>query len=441
MSTPRRLGFSQRTLLLALAASAPATVIAVALVWRCGFTAKVEWTASVVVVGAWLGFSLALREHVVRPLQTVSNMLAALREGDYSLHGRPTGANDDLGLVVQEINMLSELLREHRLGAIEASAMLSQVMAEIDVAVFAFDPDDRLLLLNRAGERLLDRPARELVGRPATEICMEQCLTGPTPRTIEAEFAGGRGRWELSRNPFRRGGLRHQLVVLSSVQRALREEERQAWKRLIRVLGHEINNSLAPIHSIADSLHSRLADGLEAIADDLRDGLDIIRARADRLGRFMASYARLARLPPPVLGRVEVASWVARVAQLDDRMAVTVEPGPEVAVTGDLDQLDQLLINLVRNAVDAALETGGGVVVRWRATETRIDLEVEDEGPGLHDTANLFVPFFTTKPGGTGVGLVLSRQIADAHDATLTLTNRTDGRGCVARLELPRAQG
>ena len=440
MSQSSPLSHSQRTLLLALAASFPATLIAVLLSWRCGFTAKVEWTFSVVAVAAWLGFSFALREHVVRPLQTVSNMLAALREGDYSLHGRSRAADDDLGLVVEEINLLSELLREHRLGAIEASALLRQVMAEIDVAVFAFDSAGKLLLLNRAGERLLERPARELVGMSAAELDMAACLEGETPRTIEAEFPAGRGRWELSRNPIRRGGLRHELVVLSSVQRALREEERQAWKRLIRVLGHEINNSLTPIHSIADSLHGRIDSAGDACDEDLRDGLDIIRARADRLRRFMESYARLARLPPPQLRPVAVSRWVERVAHLEDRLSVAVEAGAEVEVSGDIDQLDQLLINLVHNAVDAALESDGEVTIGWRASGNRVEVFVNDSGPGLSDTANLFVPFFTTKPGGSGIGLVLSRQIADAHDATLTLDNRSDGPGCVARLILPLMQ-
>jgi len=441
LSESPRLGHSRRALFLALAASCPGTVIALALVWTGEYPAKVEWTLSAVAVLSWVGFSFALREHVVRPLQTVSNMLAALREGDYSLHGRSPQTTDDLGLVVREINMLGELLREHRLGAFEASALLRQVMAEIDVAVFAFDSDRNLLLLNRAGERLLGRPARELVGERACDLGMAECLDGDTPRTIEAEFATGKGRWELSRNPIRRGGLRHELVVLSSVQRALREEERQAWKRLVRVLGHEINNSLAPIHSIADSLHQRWTVGKhdDDLDEDLSEGLDVIRGRADRLRRFMASYARLARLPVPVISPMDVGDWVRRVAQLENRTAVEVREGPSLEIPGDRDQLDQLLINLVRNAADAALESEGQVAAGWRVAGTRVEVFVEDSGPGLEETANLFVPFFTTKQNGTGIGLVLSRQIADAHNGTLALENRTDGPGCVARLTLPVA--
>jgi len=260
---------------------------------------------------------------------------------------------------------------------------------------------------------------------------MQECCEGPSPRTIDAEFGGNAGRWEVHCSSIRQGGLRHQLVVLSNVQRALREEERQAWKRLIRVLSHEINNSLTPIQSIAGSL-SPASD-----EEDLERGLEVIRGRAAALGRFMTSYARLARLPPPKLGPITVRKWIERIAELDERLQVDVSTGPEVTVPGDSDQLDQLLINLVRNAVDAALETEGKVEVGWNVNGERVEVFVRDEGPGLHSTHNLFVPFFTTKPNGTGIGLALSRQIAEAHDGSLTLRNRDDRDGCEARLRLP----
>ena len=422
-----------RTLLLALAVGLPGTLAATALVWTGDYSAKVLWTVTVFGVGLWLAFAWALRSYAVRPLQTVSNLLAALREGNYTQRGTLGRRDDEVGLVIWEINKLGEAMREERLGAIEASVLLRQVMAEIDVAVFAFDHDGKLLLSNRAGEKLLGKPTRELVGTHASELGMAQCLEGKTPRTIEAEFAGATGRWELSRNPIRQGGLRHQLVVLSNVQRALREQERQAWKRLIRVLSHEINNSLAPIQSIAGSL-SPSSD-----PDDLRRGLDVIRGRSEGLGRFMASYTRLAKLPPPRMKPVEVRDWIQRVAELDERMRVAIKNGPDVTIPGDGDQLDQLLINLIRNAVDASLETSGAVEVGWKLNHQRIEIFVADEGPGIESTQNLFVPFFTTKPDGTGIGLALSRQIAEAHDGTLTLQNRHDRPGCIARLHLPIA--
>jgi nitrogen fixation/metabolism regulation signal transduction histidine kinase len=418
--------------------------IAEGLIWTGGHTAKVAWTVTILVVVFWLGVAYALRERVVRPLQTLSNMLAALREEDFSIRARGARPDDALGLAMFEVNSLGQTLREQRLGALEATALLARVMEEIDVAVFAFDETPTLQLVNRAGERLLAEPAERLVGRSAEEVGLAECLAGEAPRVLDATFPGaaGGGRWQLRRGTFRQGGRPHQLLVLADLSRALREEEREATRRLVRVLGHEINNSLAPIKSVAESLRDLLAKHPASNGDgDLSRGLDLIAGRAESLSRFMASYARLAKLPAPRLAALDVGKWVRRVAALERRLPVLVDPGPDLEIQADGDQLDQLLINLVDNAVDAALETGGTVAVGWEKTRRSIEVWVRDEGPGLADTANLFVPFFTTKPEGSGIGLALSRQIAEAHGGALALGNRTEGKGAEARLRLPIVHG
>jgi two-component system nitrogen regulation sensor histidine kinase NtrY len=264
---------------------------------------------------------------------------------------------------------------------------------------------------------------------------------------MDLAFPGASGRWSMRRGSFRQGGLPHQLVVLSDLSRTLRDEERQAWQRLIRVLGHELNNSLAPIQSVAQGLESGLnaANQLPelqtgpaaSILQDLQEGLAIIRSRTEALGRFMAAYARLARLPKPKHLPVPVADWVHRTAKLETRVKVCISEGPRATISADVDQLEQLLINLIRNAADASLETQGGVQVGWLLQGSQVEVWVIDDGPGIPNTANLFVPFFTTKPAGSGIGLVLSRQIAEAHGGQLTLENRIDTRGCEARLRLP----
>ena len=433
------LSHERRVLLLAFFIGLPGSATALILLWTGAFTPKVQWTVTLIVVLLWMGSAAVLREWVVRPLQTLSNLLGALREGDFSIRARHAQPDDALGLALLEVNTLGSTLRAQRLGAVEASALLRKVIAEIEVAVFAFDGAGRLKLVNRAGERFLGRPADRLLDRTAQELGLADTLEGETPRTVDWRYPGGSGRWELRRTTFRQEGLKHQLVVLSDLSRALREEERQAWQRLVRVLGHEINNSLAPIMSLSESLKGIVAQDPppEDAEEDLRQGLGVIAARAKALNRFMASYARLARLPAPELEPMEVRPWIARVAELETRLPVQVLGGPEMVIAADGDQLDQLLINLVTNAVDASLETGGSVGIEWRRRDRGVEVVVKDEGPGIADSPNLFVPFFTTKPHGSGIGLALSRQIAEAHGGTLTLENRKDSAGCAARLLLP----
>ena len=431
--------YERRILLLALCAGLASTVVALILLWSGGYSSKLQWTLTVLMILTWLSFAFTAQSRVVFPLRTLSNLLAALREGDFSIRARGANEGDALGEVLREVNALGETLRQQRLGALEATALLRKVMEEVDVAVFAIDGNGALRLVNRAGERILNQPEERLLGGNAAELGLAEYLTGETPRIEQIAFPGKSGRWEIHRGNFREAGLAHQLLVITDLSRALRDEERQAWQRLIRVLGHELNNSLAPIKSVAENLGSMLArkDRDPDWADDMRSGLNIIAARTDGLARFMSAYARLAKLPPPTLQGVDVGVWIRRVTGLESRLQVKLQPGPEVRIQADPDQLDQLLINLLRNAVDASLETGGGVQVGWNREDGYIDVWVQDDGPGIPNPTNLFVPFFTTKPGGSGIGLVLSRQIAEAHGGTLTLENRETERGCEARLRLP----
>jgi two-component system, NtrC family, nitrogen regulation sensor histidine kinase NtrY len=435
----RKLSHEQRILLMSLLAGLPGTLASLLLLWTGEFSTKVQWTLSAFIVLFWVGYGFAVRERVVTPLHTLSNLLAALREEDYSIRARGARFNDALGEVMLEVNALGETLREQRMGAMDAMTLLRTVMAEIDVAVFTFDAEHKLRLVNRAGERLLAVPSERLLGRTASELGLDRCLQADVATTLALSFPGGMGRWAVRRSRFRERGVPHQLLLLADLSSALREEERQAWQRLLRVLGHELNNSLAPIKSIAGSLEN-LMQREERAPDweqDLRRGLAVIAGRAEALSRFMQAYAQLARLPQPRLQPVEVSAWIHRVTSLETRLGVELQEGPELTIQADGDQLDQLLINLLRNAVDASLGTGGKVTSGWERKGPQLNVWVKDEGQGLPETPNLFVPFFTTKPGGSGIGLVLSRQIAEAHGGSLTLENRTDQTGCIAHLTLP----
>jgi two-component system nitrogen regulation sensor histidine kinase NtrY len=437
-----RLKYENRLMLWVALAGGPGVALTAWLLWTGDYSTQTRWTLVLGVAACWAVATRGVRERVVRPLQTISNVLAGLREEDYAVRARGAREDDALGEVHQELNALVEALREQKLGALEAGALLRTVMAEIDVAVFTFDGDQKLRLVNRAGERLLARPAARLLGQHVADIGLSECLEGEAPRTGQMSFPGASGRWEVRRSVFRQEGVRHQLLVIADLSRALRQEELLAWHRLLRVLGHELNNSLAPIKSLAATLSGFLRKTPKPAdwEEDMRRGLDIISSRAEGLSRFMEAYTRVAKLPQPRLGRVEVARWIDRVAGLETRLKVLVAPGEEMFIQADGDQLDQLLINLLRNAVDAALETGGGVRVGWKTSGSELEVRVEDDGPGLSNTMNLFVPFFTTKPNGSGIGLVLCQQIAEAHGGSVALENRKDRPGCVARLRLPLAR-
>ena len=428
---------------MALASALPGALISLIFLWTGDYTPKVQWTLTVLIVTFCLGFAFALRERVVVPLQTLSNLLAALGEGDFSIRARGARGGDPLGEVLIEVNTLVETLRHQRLDAVEATTLLRKVMEEIDVAIYTFDADRELTFVNQAGARLLGQPVERMLGRGAEELGLEDCLEGEAPRVINTAFPGGVGRWEIRRSLFRQGGRPHEMLVLSDLSQPLREEERQAFQRLIRVIGHEMNNSLAPIKSIAGSLAAIVER--DPLAPDWREdvqrGLAVIASRSDSLSRFMSAYARLAKLPPPKLAPLDIPAVVERVVTLEKGHNIQIAGGPRLRVQGDADQLEQLLINLLRNAMDAVRETGGAVRVGWQrlpgASPPSMELWVEDEGPGLSNTGNLFVPFFTTKPGGSGIGLVLCRQIAEAHGGTLMLENRDDRSGCRASLRLP----
>jgi two-component system, NtrC family, nitrogen regulation sensor histidine kinase NtrY len=434
-----RRNVEQTVWLLTGLAGLPANVMLIAILWSQPYSFEVRWTIATVIVLAWLAAAAAARQVVTRTLHVSANLLSALREGDYSIRGvsaRPRGAVD---LVMSEINALGDTLQRQRAEAIESTALLQSVMAAIDVAVFAFDMDAALVLVNPAGERLIGRPAAELVGRRAEELRLVAYLSGDVPRLIEQPFGPSSGRLELRRSRFRREGRPHDLLVFADLSRALREEEQQAWQRIVRVLSHEINNSLTPIKSIAHSVKRMIARaGDVPRAAEIQEALSLIETRSGALGRFLRTYAQLARLPRPQPRPFDLAPLVHRVVDLEDRGSIGIRAASDIRVSADPDQLEQLLINIVRNAVDATLDRGGAVWIDWSAGPSGgVEIVVEDEGPGLPDTSNLFVPFFTTKPTGSGIGLALSRQIAEAHGGTLRLSNRQDRVGCRAVLSLP----
>lgn len=385
-----------------------------------------------------------LRKQIIHPLHTLSNVIAALREEDFSFRARGATPHDPLGQLALEINTLAELLAAQNTRTIEATTLLRRVMESVDVPMFSFDPSSTLRLVNPAGERLLRRPAAALLGRDAEQLNLESLLSGDNETQIVLPQTPDR-RWFVRRSQFRQNGIPHTLLVLADVSRVLREEERSAWQRLIRVIGHELNNSLTPIKSIAATLATRVST-LELESQEQQDfnrGLGIIESRAASLNRFLQAYRKLAQMPRPSAQMVSLRPLVERAAALEPRVRIDIQASQDVHVCLDEDQVEQMLINLIKNAAEAALEAhladpaNARVGITWSTADAELAITIMDNGPGLSNPDNAFVPFYTTKPQGTGIGLVLSRQIAEAHAGSLRLANRKDLAGCIATVRLP----
>jgi PAS domain S-box-containing protein len=441
----RKLTHDQAVLAYCLLGGVPAVGFSLLWIWGEGHAPEARATVVLLVLGCWIGFALAAQQRVVRPLQTMSNLLMALREGDFSFRARGAARRDPLGDVLAEINGLGEILQTQRRGALEATALLSTVMKEIDVAIFAFDAEGILRLVNPAGQALLGQPAERLLGRDAQAIGLAECLEGEPNRILSpAALPTAQGRWNMRRSTFREDGRPHQLVVFGDLSRPLREEQLKSWQRLVRVLGHELNNSLAPIKSIAATLGASIErkprqPDWEA---DMQSGLGVISARAESLERFLEGYTRLAKLPPPKAAPCDLEALLRRAAAIERRLSVEFEAGPPVALIADEAQVEHAVINLVKNAVDASLEQKDARVrISWRLGSGTVEIWVEDNGAGIAESSNLFVPFYTTKPDGSGIGLILCQQIAENHGGSLALYNRDDRSGCIAIMRLPLRRG
>lgn len=411
------------------------------------FTGLAGWVPVRVAIGVGLILTFLVSisvanlfgRYLERRMRQAASLLQAVREGDYSVHA-PLVDRGGLHELFSEINRLSVELSGARQSGIESDALLGRLLGNIDMAVLVFDPTEHLSGLNKAAGTLLGEPVSDLKGRLARTLGLADWLERSGQVFVEPRpFAGGQGPWEVRVLKFRRGGRTHTLLVMTDVSRTLREEERQAWRRLIRVLGHELNNSLGSIASVADTLRKPASTEAEG-AQRFQDGLELIERRARNLTDFMKRYREFASMPPPRFAPVALAPLVRQVAALEGTASLKIHEGPEIFVQADRVQLEQALINLVRNACEAVAQEKGSVEVNWSETPHGVMIEIMDEGPGLPTPGNLFVPFFTTKPGGSGIGLLVAREVAENHGGRLELCDRPDRKGARARIFLAKSQ-
>ncbi len=435
--------FEHKNLLFILLSGVFSFIIAGILLWCSGIAPVNKICITTVMLLFWAVPAYCIQSRINYSLRTMSNLLGSLREGDYSFRLKGASHNDSMGELVWEVNALTEMLQENRLTAEESSSLLRKVLAEIDIVLLGFDEKGYISLINESGEKLFDLKQSNYAKYNAQQLGLSQCLTGPARQVLDLTLPSGSGRWEIRRATYREKGLPHQLLVLTNLTRVLHDQERTAWKQLVQILRHEINNSLTPIQSVAQSLQSCLNDGIEDKDNlaDLKDGLDIISTRAGILARFIDSYSKMTHLPVPKYESINISEWINHAASLEQRVKVKVISGPESEVAADRSQLDQLLINIIANAVEASKDSpsadGDIVQVSWQVSDTELTVWVDDSGQGINTEKDPFIPFYTTKTEGSGIGLSLGRQIAEAHDGSLELIPSPLMSGCRAELKLP----
>lgn len=380
-----------------------------------------------------------LHRKLVDPLRTLSTLIGSLKEGDLGPGLDIDAYGPEFRVLLQDIQALRQTLSKYRVGEAESTALLQRVMAEIQVVLVAFDENGVLRWCNRWAETLLQIGPGQM-GKSAEALGLNELMEGPYPRISGLQLGGRLGRWDIRTARFREDGKPRRLFILSDLTTALRAEERQAWHRLLKVVRHEIRNSLTPILSLTDTARETLIR--EAPQGEWRDdiglALEIIESRAAAIRNLLSAYADVQELPSPRFAELDPGTIARRAVEQELRLPVVLELGPDIHFTADADQIDRALVNLIGNAVEVCREQEGCVRLTWICRDHFIEFQVWDEGEGFTDESErLFVPFYTTKKDGSGLGLFVVRQIAESHGGSILLENRQDRSGCVARLRLP----
>jgi len=400
-----------------------------------------------------------IRSKVVSQLRTSTNLISAMQAGDHAIranHYEGQGALKEFNLV---FNGLSSVLAEQELISKERQVLLDIVIKQIDVAIVAVNKNSNIILMNPAAEKLFSCHFDEVSGWPISTLGLQDVLTHESRQVTEFEIKAHKKKVFIHTDEYFEQGDRHKLVFITDIQKLLHEEERQAWQKLLRVLSHEINNSLTPIASLSDTLIRLIVNQKSLMTEqtisennssagnssidntelfeDLEEGLAVIAERAQSLNEFLLRYQEFSCLPKPEKTLFELADLLKSMLLLFDDHNIQLS-GQPLVIYGDEKQLQQVLVNLIKNAQQAMLDNSRGIItIEWQQKDDTIAINIADQGTGINNADNIFVPFYTTKTDGCGIGLVFSRQIIVNHGGNLTLANRVDEQGAVANIVLP----
>ena len=436
-SPRRRIATELRLFLLVLSCALPGIAAIVWLSEDAGIS-NIARGILVIAVVVW-AFVIAdlVREALLGHVRTLSNLLESARMQDYTMKGTHARQPGELGELYRQINNLIDSLRVTRQGEQELLSLLERVVSEINVAIVVFDSLDCIRLVNPVASALLKVPKEKLLGVNCADTILAQLPAAVAPELVDFRFPGAAGRWQIRQHSYRHQGQASRILFIADLQQVLSDEEIMAWQRLIRVISHEVNNSLTPISSLCQTLTGMLIRDSAANHEDVLEGLDVIAERAKGLQDFISAYARLARLPEPQKVLFPVTQLADNLRRIFTGQALRIDPFPEAILFGDPVHLEQALINLVKNALEANPADADDVELSCRLLEGCCEFQIADHGAGIGNPENLFVPFYTTKPAGAGIGLVLCRQIGARHNGQVTLENRPEAPGAVAKLTLP----
>jgi nitrogen fixation/metabolism regulation signal transduction histidine kinase len=467
-----KLAFEDKLVRIALVGSAFPLFISIGFIAQSGVSGYLK-TLLIFVVIVSIGFAaFAIRQQVIFQLRTSTNLVEAMTSGDYSLRANNKNIEGALSDFNELLNKLATRLAQQSLITREKQILLTKITDQIDVAVIACDQNENISLMNPAAQSLFKRRFSELEGWPIKTLGLQNIIQkaketngkGSALKTVtEFEINQDKRKVYVHTDAYFELGQRHQLVFITDIQDLLRDEERLAWQRLLRVLSHEINNSLTPIASISETLthivSTQNTNFDEESLNNLKEGLAVITERAHSLNHFIQDYQKLARLPSPNKSIIELRAFISSILQLFETSEFSI-PDNENTIFGDSEQLQQALVNVIKNAQEANLANPKNkghspIVIAWRTQNNNTSISIEDCGLGVNNSDNVFVPYYTTKKQGSGIGLTLSRQIALNHGGDLLLNNvlqtnkenvaendkQSSIKGAKATLILPHSNG
>jgi len=373
-------------------------------------------------------------------LRVLGGSVASFRDGDFSV-SLAADRRDELGDLVRSHNELGRVLREERQHLFQRELLLDTVVQNSPTALLLIDAREHIVYSNLAARALLNGGQRmngldfaAIVAESPPELAA--ALASRQDRLFSVTLDNDEETFHLSQREVRLHGREHRLLQVKRLTRELSRQEVQTWKKVIRVISHELNNSLAPIASLAHSGNELLRRSRHARLEQV---FATIEERARHLESFIRGYARFAKLPQPQLQRVE---WAALLATLQHQVAFQVDlHQPDLRGQVDPAQMEQALLNVLKNSHDAC----AGLSMEQADIRVRViplpgctRIEILDRGPGMSEAVlqHALIPFYSTKRNGTGLGLALTREIVEAHGGRLSLQNRRDGGLCVA-VQLP----